>query len=127
MGLAERFTQFVSIEINKRVNNDDADLRDAAPTADASGRSSSLSPQLPSGVIGNASSAQQYNPGDLTKSALLDYTGKSSYAVGDLAGKSGSSGNNADVNLSVLEELEECLSMEKALIEKLDRIQQQQE
>ena len=114
MGLAERFAKYVSIEINKRVlnNNNLDELRDASDTS-------------PMSVIDvNASSVtQQYNPGDLTKSALLEYTGKSSYAVGDLTGKGGS--NNVDMNSSVLQELEECLSMERELIEKLGRIQQQ--
>lgn len=128
MGLAERFTQFVSIEINKRVNNNLDDLRDAAHKPDTAGTSSSSSTQPTIVIDVNATSAQQYNPGDLTKSALMEYTGKSSYAVGDLAGKGDSNGgDNVGMNSSVLQELEECLSMEKALIEKLGRIQQRQE
>merc|ERR1712232_1367681 len=79
-------------------------------------------------VVPSGSVVAEYNPGDLTKQAVLDYTGKSSYAVGDLAGTansiSSSNNNNKVVDMSVLQELEECLSMEKALIEKLGRIQQ---
>lgn len=115
MGVAERVAQYVTVEINKRVNgNEDGSVADATIIDVES------SPVRP----------DQYNPGDLTKSALLGYTGKSSYAVGDLAGTGsadGGGGSDTDRNASVLQELEECLSMEKALIEKLDRIQQQQQ
>ena len=107
MGLAERFTQFVAADIHKRLDSRDGD--DAALDAGAFGTSPSAAPR-------------QYNPGDLTKSALLDYTGQASYQVGSLAGKGG---GNDGVNMSVLQELEECLSMERALAEKLGRLQQQ--
>jgi len=131
MGIAERVTKTIAVETNKRINNtkssDDEDDNDndndneTAATASSSttGPASSLS-------------AATYVPGDLTKRAVLEYTGKSSYAQGDLAQHASSVRTATDddvgtvVDMTVLQELEACLSMEKELIQKLDRIQRGQ-
>ena len=131
MGIAERFTKTIAVETNKRINNtkssEDEDDNDNETAATAS-----------SSTTGPASSlsAATYVPGDLTKRAVLEYTGKSSYAQGDLAQQASSVRTATDddddddvgtvVDMTVLQELEACLSMEKELIQKLDRIQRGQ-
>ncbi len=60
-----------------------------------------------------------YEAGDLTRQAILEYTGKDSYEVGDVVSKDGSSSKDP---VDVLKELEECLAMERKLVEKLNNI-----
>mmetsp|Transcript_13675 Transcript_13675/g.18335 ORF Transcript_13675/g.18335 Transcript_13675/m.18335 type:complete len:208 (+) Transcript_13675:1-624(+) len=99
----------------------------------------------------------EYIAGDLTRKAILEYTGKDDYSFGDISGKmleskkqlarqsetydtkflesstvhsSGipreeSEGKATSSSVDVLQELEECLAMERALIEKLERLKSQ--
>ena len=56
-------------------------------------------------------------------SAIADITGRKSYRVGDLAAAIGNDNDDEkEIDLSILKELEECLAMEKALLEKVSNI-----
>jgi len=70
-------------------------------------------------------SSKGYVAGDLTKQAIQAYTGKDTYNAGDIASGmnllSDSSGDDNDT-IDVLKELEECLQMERELVEKLNRV-----
>ena len=65
-----------------------------------------------------------YAPGDLTKRAMIDVTGKTPRAPTDsgTVAAVGANESEEELDLSVLKELEECLAMEKELLIKLNNI-----
>jgi len=81
-----------------------------------------------------------YSPGDLTKTAILSFTGKENYQIGDTRdslihtvdspkmtlmeeiGSTTSSTTNDLSGVDTIKELEECLAMERELVQKLNKI-----
>jgi hypothetical protein len=81
-----------------------------------------------------------YSPGDLTKTAILSFTGKENYQIGDIRdslihavdspkmtlmeeiGSTTSSTTNDLSGVDTIKELEECLAMERELVQKLNKI-----
>ena len=102
--LGERFATALIKELDKRLQMNEQG------EGEKRGRETKIS-ELEVGV--------SYEPGDLTREALLSYTGKNSYKAGDVVSKEGSSSKDS---VDVLQELEECLAMERMLIEKLNRV-----
>uniref|UniRef100_A0A7S0ABE7 Uncharacterized protein n=1 Tax=Minutocellus polymorphus TaxID=265543 RepID=A0A7S0ABE7_9STRA len=67
--------------------------------------------------------SRPYVLGDLTKQAIQAYTGKNKYEAGDISGTSSSDGEVGIGNtMDVLQELEECLAMERELVERLSKV-----
>ena len=63
----------------------------------------------------------------LTKQAILEFTGKESYEVENIAEKQREEGiiervDDDRTSIDVISELEECLKMERELVEKLNRV-----
>lgn len=108
--LSERFVKTVSVELEKRFDNKNKGDKDEQQQQ----QTQSLPygpPSLSSPQDGPSSLTTSYSPGDLTKQTFSG-----------LDGAAGQRDQNSSLDLSVLNELEECLQMEKELLMKLDKI-----
>ena len=131
-GLAERFfTAIITeldrmLEINEEVKAVSArheynkDAMDGVDIVDTNVVSSLSSSRKERGL-------DNYAPGDLTKQAISEFTGKESYEVGNIAEKQREEGiiervDDDRTSIDIINELEECLKMERGSVEKLNRV-----
>jgi len=103
--LGEKLVTAFSVELNKRVDDDRTSIDDNQDTQQGK----------TTGVVELATN------NSVTMSAMTDITGKKNYKVGDLTAAI-SNDDGTEVDLRILEDLEECLAMEKALLKKLGTI-----
>jgi hypothetical protein len=132
-GLAERFFTAIITELDRRLeineevkalsalDESNKDVMDGVDIVDTSEVSSLSSSRKERGL-------DNYAPGDLTEQAILEFTGKESYKVGNIAEKQREKGiiervDDDRTSIDVISELEECLKMERELVEKLNRVQ----
>jgi hypothetical protein len=97
IGLGERFVTTLCKELDKRIQENDT----------KSPAKMSLALEAPKD--------SNYTAGDLTKQALRECLGKDSFETGDIA--------NTDGAVDLIKDLEECLALEKQLVEKLQKVQ----
>jgi len=121
IGLGERFMTAIATELDRRLERNEQ-------KEDEKNQSSLPLAMIP---LDNGITAGSYTPGDLTKQAILEYTGKNTYQTGDIAGSkmlekaspTSTSTSTGDIfSVDIIKELEECLAMERELVEKLNEI-----
>lgn len=125
IGLGERFMTAIVTELDRRLERNEQKESQEEEQEEKNQSLLSLSMvQLPLGNDITAAS-YQYSPGDLTKQAILEYTGKNTYQAGDIAGSKSIMLKGETLSVDIINELEECLAMERELVEKLNKINSQ--
>ena len=132
-GIAERFFTAIITELDRRLERNE-EVK-ALPGVDEDNKDDVDGVNIvDTNIVSPLSSRKQrgfdnknYAPGDLTKQAILEYTGKESYEVGNIAEKQRQEGiiervDDDRASIDVIGELEECLKMERELVEKLNRV-----
>ena len=129
IGLGERFMTAIVTELDRRLERNEQ-KEDQEQEQEEKNQSSLSLPMIPlDNDIDNtdASASYQYAPGDLTKQAILEYTGKNTYQAGDIADSKSKmlKGETETFSVDIIKELEECLAMERELVDKLNKINSQ--
>ena len=129
-GIAERFFTAIITELDRRLERNE-EVK-ALPGVEEDNKDDVDGDIVDTNVVSPLSSRKQrgldnYAPGDLTKQAILEYTGKESYEVGNIAEKKKQEEiiervDDDRASIDVISELEECLKMERELVEKLNRV-----